>query len=141
MKLYEERPPPWAVNVVLSVSHRGRGRSQAPALDTSDAAQESGGAGSTAKGTARSPIRAARNLSNCPLRWSKIRSPRCRRSPKMELFAHRRVLHWGQHATRGLPASQATIWVTAACRLHCPLSSQAPPRRSRHFLGQRTDIV
>jgi hypothetical protein len=62
MKLREERSPPQVVNVVPSESHRGKGRSQAPALDMSDAAQESGGAGSTAKGTARSPIRAARKL-------------------------------------------------------------------------------
>jgi hypothetical protein len=48
--------------VVSSESHRGRGRSPDPALDMSDASQESGGAGSTAKGTARSPIRAACKL-------------------------------------------------------------------------------
>jgi hypothetical protein len=36
------------------------------------------------------------------LRWSMIRRPK---PPKMELFASRRGLHWGQHATQGWPAS------------------------------------
>jgi hypothetical protein len=43
--------------------------------------------------------------SDSPLRQSKIRSLRSRETPKMELLAHRRGLHWGQHATQGWPAS------------------------------------
>jgi hypothetical protein len=44
----------------VSESHRGRGRSQDPAPDTSVDTQDAGGRGSTAFGTARSPIRVAR---------------------------------------------------------------------------------
>jgi hypothetical protein len=52
--------------MVPSESDRGGGRSQAPALDTSVDAQESGGIGSTALGTALSPIRAAHKLIRQP---------------------------------------------------------------------------
>jgi hypothetical protein len=75
-----------------------------------------------------------------PLRQSKIRR---RRSPKMELFAPRRGLHWGQHATRGWLASLSNSPLQAPLSLvttHITHLKRKPtlPRTANSHLRSKT---